>query len=459
MDGSVPTVDRLFRDAVRLLNEGELAGAENLFREALQRVPESAAVRANLALLLQRAGRAQEAERYYRDALGREPDNAQIHLNFGVLLAAQRRPVEAELAYRRALAVCPQLPAAWSNLGVLLACLKREHEAEQCYRSALRIAPDYRAASYNLSYLLLRQGRFEEGWERFEARNWQSPLAAWLACPRWNGDALDGKSLLVGFEAGHGDMIQFCRYLPWLKQRGAQRVTLVCQPGLKRLFARLAGVDEVLPYGEPLSLQDYECWTTPMSLSFLFGTRLDTIPPGLPYLSVDPAALRHAHEMLGTREPGLHVGLAWKGNPLFENDAERSLPSLAPLAPLADLKGIRFYSLQKEPGDDEAYAANAAFPLHDLGPLLNDYYDTAAVILNLDLVISVDTAVAHLAGALNKRCWVLLPDFNTDWRWLAARNDSPWYPGVMRLFRQKSDRQWSTIVDEIRQALRQLLDS
>lgn len=452
--GSPPNeVIVLFYEGSRLMDEDEAAAAEKAFRQALAIFPGFAEAHANLGLLLDRNGDAEEAEAHYRRALKIDPQLTQSYLNLGALLERQKRFAEAEAIYRQLLVLEPESPAAWSNLGVLLACMKREAEAEQCYRTAIRLDPAYRKAPFNLAYLLLRQGRFEEGWKSLEAREWYLPLERYLACPRWQGEPLDGKSLLIGYEAGHGDMIQFCRYAGMLRQRGAAKISILCHPGLKPLFAAQPELDEVIAFDEPFRAFGWNYWTPPLSLPFLFETRLENIPADLPYLAADPERIAHYSRVMGDAEGQRRIGLAWRGSPQFENDADRSLPSLATLAPLGELPGIRLFSLQKGAGEDEAAAPPPGLPLVDLAPQIDDFADTAAIIAGLDLVISVDTAVAHLAGALGKPCWLLLPDYKTDWRWLTGRDDSPWYPGVMRLFRQPSPGDWPAVIESVKKAL------
>lgn len=374
----------------------------------------------------------------------------------GTRLMGEGAAAAAEIAFRQALVLDPEFLAVLSNLGVLLACLQREEEAEQCYRSAMALAPDYAKARFNLAYLLLRQGRYAEGWDCLEARDWYAPLAERPGCPRWQGEALQGKSLLIGFEAGHGDMIQFCRYAALVKAGGAARVSILCQPGLKSLFARLAGVDQAIALGESLPASGWDYWVPPLSLPYLFRTRLDSIPADLPYLTAEPERIRHWAGIMKASPRELRVGLVWKGNPRFENDADRSLPSLAALAPLGEVAGVRYFSLQKGEAEAEAAVPPESLSLVDLAPHIEDFGDTAAIAMNLDLVITVDTAVAHLAGALGKPCWVLLPDYKTDWRWLKQREDSPWYPGVMRLFRQKTAGDWTAVIAAVKTALQTL---
>ena len=445
--------EQLFYDGTRRMAAGDAAGAEADFRRALALVADFSEAHANLGLLFDQAGRDEEAEKHYRQAIETDPARTQNHLNFGGLLLRQKRFAEAEAAYRQALALNPESASAWSNLGVLLACVQREAEAEQCYRTAMQLDPAYRLAPFNFAYLLLRQGRFEEGWACLERRDWYAILEKNLSFPRWCGESLAGKSLLIGFEAGHGDMIQFCRYAALAKAAGATRVTILCHPGLKRLFATLTGVDDAFAFDEPLPSPGWDYWTPVLSLPFHFKTRLDSIPADLPYLFAKPERIAHWAAILGGSSGERRVGLVWKGNPRFENDADRSLPSLATLLPLWDVPGVRFFSLQKGTGQEEAACTPQAQPLTDLGSGLGDFADTAAVVMNLDLVITVDTAVAHLAGALGKPCWVLLPDYKTDWRWLTGRTDSPWYPGVLRLFRQNTAGDWGAVIEEVKSAL------
>jgi len=440
------------------MSAGDAGGARSCFREAIVHDPDFAEAHANLGLLLDQEGMPAEAEHHYRRALFLNPALGRTQMNLGVLLTNGKRFAEAEAAYGRALELVPDFPAAWMNLGVLQACLKREKEAERSYRKAIELDPDYRTAYFNLSYLLLRQGRFEEGWRCLEARDWYERLEKNIPCPRWRGEPLEERSLLIGFEAGHGDMIQLCRYAKVLKTQGAGRITMLCHPLLKSLFTGLDGVDAVHAFDETFTSPEWDFWTPPFSIPFHCRTRLDTIPAEIPYLRADETlAGKWSREISAKCAPAeLRVGLVWKGSRQFENDADRSLPDLGTLGPLGTVAGVRFFSLQKGAGEDEAAYPPDGLTLIDLGPRLTDFADTAAVMANLDLVISVDTAVAHLAGALGKDCWLLLPDYKTDWRWLTGRNDSPWYPGVMRLFRQPAMGDWASVIEEVRRALAKL---
>jgi len=427
---------------------GDVATAEACYLRALALEPLHGPARANLGYLKERQGALAEAEFHYLQAIALMPDHAQLYQNLGVLLLREKRFAECESAMRTAVEAAPESASAWCQLGVLLACTHREAQGEECYRQALALDPEHARARFNLSYLLLIQARFAEGWRMLDAR-WQfDAVPQSFDCALWTGEPLEGKSVIVCLEAGHGDMIHFIRYVSQLK---AARVAVLCQPGLKRLLATLAGVDEVYALGEQVP-EDWDFWTRAMRLPGLFGTEMGSIPAPIPYLSAEPELVRHWRDQLP--QQGLRVGLAWKGNPNFENDADRSLPSLMTLAPLAAVPA-HFVSLQKGAGEDEALRPPAGMSLHAIGPQLGDFADTAAVIANLDLVISVDTAVAHLAGAMGKPCWLLLPDYRCDWRWMTERDDSPWYPS-MRLFRRGEGEGWAVAVDRIARELQAL---
>ena len=444
--------EALFLLGTRQMAEGDLLGAEASFREALRIRPQLFEAHTNLGLLLERRSDAAAAEQCYRRALQLNPGNAQTHLNLGVLLASQKRFGEAEQAYKQALELDASALAAWSNLGALYACMQREREAEHCYRTVLAVDPSPAQTQLNLSYLLLGQGRVEDGWSRFEARDWPAyrVFAAHFACPRWRGEPLGGKSIAIAFDAGFGDTIQFARYLSALRARGASRVALICQPALKRLFASLAGVDRLYAFDEDVPKSAWDFWAPIMSLPFCLQTWLDLIPAQLPYLRAEPEKVATWAERLSPA--CVRVGLCWQGNPRFENDRDRSLPGLASLAPLADMVDVSFVSLQKGLSEPAR-----GLPIFDAAPQLHDFSDTAAAIANLDLVISVDSAVAHLTGALAKPIWILLPRYRTDWRWLSERDDSPWYPEVMRLFRQEIAGDWTETIGRVRAALAQFV--
>ncbi len=443
--------ERLFHQGLGQLSANDLDSAENSFRRALDLSPDFFEAWANLAFALDQKQELAQAEACYRRALSIASRSSHTHLNLGTLLAAQGRSGEAEDCYREAIACSPESAAAWSNLGVLCIGLKRETEAEELLRKALALDPTFAKAQFNLAYLQLRQGRFEEGWQSLEARDWYRGLENHFECPRWRGESLSGKSLLIGYEAGHGDVIQFCRYATLLKDQGTARITLLCHPALKTLLATLAGVDQVLAFDQDVPRSGWDYWTPLLSLPYHCQTRADSIPAAIPYLhaSADRMAKWGARLPLGKPR----VGLVWKGNPKFDNDADRSIARLDLLAPLGAVPGLNFISLQKGAGEDEARQPPLGLALLHLGTDLEDFADAAAIVAQLDLLISVDTAMAHLAGALGTPCWLLLPDHMADWRWQSERNDSPWYPGRMRLFRQTRRGDWPGAIKSLKQAL------
>jgi Tfp pilus assembly protein PilF len=451
-DDSATDALALYHQGEQQMLAGQLEQAAQAFRQAIALDAQFAEAHANLGYVLDQSGAHTEAESHYRTALQLTPDNATLHLNLGALLAQQKRHAEAEASYAAALALEPECSAVWSNLGALNLNLQREDTAEACLRQAIALDPDNAKARFNLAYLQLRRGHFEEGWALFEARDGYRALAQQLAFPRWQGGNLTGRSLLVTCEAGHGDMLQFCRYIPLLKAQGAARIALLCHPALKRLLARLEGLDAVYSLDEALPHSPFDCWMPLLSAPLHLGMRQHTVPAELPYLHAEAGLQVHWAKHLPT-EPAQRVGLVWKGNPQFENDHDRSLPHLQTLAPLWQVPGVRFISLQKGEGESDVAEREAQQPLADLGGAMQDFADAAAIVTQLDLVITVDTAMAHLAGALGKPCWLLLPWYMTDWRWGAAGTQSVWYPQVMRLFRQGPACDWGPVIAEVVLAL------
>jgi Tfp pilus assembly protein PilF len=440
--------------------------AERHHTRALELRPESASAHTNLGLLLEQLERFDEAEQHQRRALALAPHSAAIHSNLGNLLARRGDEVRAESLLREALALDPDWAAAHCNLGVLLADQRRDADAEAHFRRALELRPGYALAQLDLSCMLLAQGRFDEGWRLHEARHDPALVDNGIPppnidLPRWRGEPLAGKSLLFWPEQGLGDQIQFSRYVPRLKALGAARITLVCQKPLVDLFGTLAGADAVIGAdvidnafhvgAADLAAHDY--WTFPLSVPALLHTDLASLPEvAMPYLRAPPSRVKDRAERADA--PGtLQVGLVWRGNPRHHNDAERSLPGLHTLAPLWSVPGLRFTSLQAGSVGLVANTPIEGQPLRNLGHTLRDFADTAAALDALDLLICVDTSIAHLAGAMGKACWVLLPQHKTDWRWLRGREDSPWYPIGMRLFRQRQRGDWAEVVERVRLAL------
>jgi len=438
-----------------LIDIGRLSEAEAAYRSALELKPDYIEAHLHLGNLLNESKRLPEAEAAYRRALEIQSDYADAHNNLGILLKESKLVIEAEAAYRCALEIQPDYAEGHYNLGILLQETKRLPEAEAAYRRALEIQPDYTEARLNLSLLLLTLQRYGEAWPLYESRYAPERKEAVvkvpdLSYPQWQGESLAGKSLVIWPEQGFGDYIQFVRYAPLLKARGVSRLTLVCSPPLSVLLATVEGVDAVMTDMAQGPAHDY--WSLLLSLPLHFGTTVNTIPnKSLPYIHTSPALVARWQDRLPASGP--KIGLAWKGNPGHANDANRSLPGLASLAPLWSVPGVTFISLQKGPGEEEVSQPPVEQPLVALGVQMKDFSDTAAIVSQLDLVICVDTAIAHIAGALAKPCWVLLPAVGTDWRWLLDRPDSPWYPTI-RLFRQSNFEDWSQTVNEVAAALK-----
>jgi len=392
--------------------------------------------------------RCEEALTSIDRALSISPDSAEIFLNKGVALKHLGRLDEALANYDRAIALKPDYAQGYYNRGVCLDDMGRYGEALSSYKTALALQPDYTDARWGIAITSLRAGDLKTGWVEYEWRWKVSSLQAkhrHFKQPQWIGaEPIDGKVLLLHNEQGLGDALQFCRYVPLVAARGA-RVILEIGGPLKELLSGLTGVSHCIAKGETLPDFDFHCPLT--SLPLAFDTTLDTIPSAAPYLSVGAHAVDWRARFDSKKRP--RIGLVWSGNPDHVNDHNRSMP-LKTLLPLLDVEA-QFVSLQKNDRPrDEAILRERSDVLH-LGPELQSFSDTAALIEQLDLVISVDTSVAHLAGALGRPVWILLP-YVPDWRWLLNRDDSPWYP-TARLFRQSQTCEWDSVVDEARLAL------
>lgn len=439
---------------------GRVVDAERALRRALELREGYPEAHNNLGALLARQGRAAEAESAYRRALDLRPTYPEAHNNLGVLLSRRGQVAEAEAAHRCALALRESYPEAHSNLGVLLAARGGTREAEAEYRRALELAPDQHGARWNLGLLQLSLGRYDEGWRNYETR-WDP---AWgeaphrqpsVPFPRWRGESLAGKSLLLMCEQGLGDCLQFVRYAPLVKERlKPGRLTIRCPAALAALFEAVHGIDAIEVQEEDIPVGAHDRWCFLGSLPFLLGTiSIATVPAALPYLAAPADRLAHWRSRLP--EAGLRVGLVWKASGTQRND-QRSPGGLAALAPLWQVPGVAFISLQKGAGEEEAAAGIPGCPLTHVGTELGDFADSAACLSRLDLLISVDTAFAHLNAALARPTWILLPAHGPDWRWLREREDSPWYPGVVRLFRQRAPADWQAVIARVGAALSRL---
>ena len=431
-----------------LEEDGQAEAALIQLDKAVALQPDLAEAWNNRGNALQSLRRAQDALASYDSSLTLDADNAQTWNNRGGALDALGRSDDALASYDHALVLDAKLAGAWSNRGTLLAGLGRRDDARASFERALVCNADSPDANWNLSLLDLQEGDFARGWARHEWR-WKVPSLKLMnrdfGRPAWlGGEPLAGKTILLHADQGFGDAIQFSRYAPLVAARGA-RVILEVRAPLARLLARLPGVSEVVKFRDPLPAFDFHCALA--SLPLAFGTDLASIPTPNGYLHADAAETARWRVVLGeTQKP--RVGLAWSGNPQHANDKRRSIGLERLLTALPD--GFDYVVLQKDLSAADRTRA-AARGLAVFNTELEDFADTAALCSALDFVISVDTSIAHLAGALGKETWVLLP-FNPDWRWMLGRTDSPWYARA-RLYRQNMPDDWANVLTEVRAAL------
>jgi tetratricopeptide (TPR) repeat protein len=513
-----PAVDTRMQRGVALHRQGDVAGADRLYREIIAEAPDYFDALQLAAMTAAQLGRLAEAERLFARAVSIDPDHAGALNNHGTVLKQLKRFDEALASYDRALALRPNAIEALCNRGIVLRELQRFDEALASYDRALELRPDYADALNSRGVALRELGRFDEalanadralairpgfaealvnrGTSLIELRrldealasfqraqairpdyadaHWSESLCRLLAGDfpagwakhewRWRTDAaagakreftqtlwlgeqeVTGKSVLLHAEQGFGDTIQFCRYATLLAQRGA-RVVLEVQPALCSLLSGLAGVERVVARGDALPEFDFHCPL--LSLPLAFRTTLETIPALVPYLAPSPSKV----DSWRARVPagGTKIGLAWSGSRTHGNDCNRSITPDR-LAPLLEC-GATVVSLQKELCDDDRQWLAAHPEVRHFGDNFSSFADTAALISLLDVVISVDTAVAHLAGAMGRPVWILLPVIGVDWRWMLGREDSPWYPSA-RLFRQCAIGGWDAVVERIAAELR-----
>jgi tetratricopeptide (TPR) repeat protein len=436
---------------------GELGAAIECYLEALALAPEQARAQLhnNLGNAYLSQGRLEEAMAAYREAIAMDRGYAEAHLNLGIAQQQAGGLRQAAMHYRTAIELKPGLADASLNLGYLLEEEGDAPGAMQCYRNAIAARPDFAKAHVNLALQSLLTGDFTNGWEEYEWRLRLPNLAQKWPYPgrtRWHGEDLAGKVILLYAEQGFGDAIQFARYVPLVAERGG-RVILVCQPKLQALFESIAGPSAVMSSGEP---PEFDVCCSLLSLPRLFGTTLQTIPAAVPYLRPSEERVRKWKARVAAASPALKVGLYWSTESKTKISPRKSL-GFEMLSPLAGIPGVAFFSLQR--GDAAAQAARPPQGMTVFDPTaeLADFADDAALISALDLVISIDTATAHLAGALGRPVWTLV-HFPAEWRWLLGRDDSPWYP-TMRLFRRSRTEAWSDVVARVGQALRHLVEA
>jgi tetratricopeptide (TPR) repeat protein len=457
LNGAVPEFHNNIGGAYHIF--GKLDEAISHFRRALALNPNFVEAHFNLGKALYVQGNIDEAIEQYQRVITIRPDHAGAYNNLASTLSECGKYDQAIVHYQRALSLQPGNSEVFYNLGLALRAQGHLDEAVTHYRRAVALRPDFAEAHTNIGQALLLSGRFEEGWKEYEWRwktNQMSGETRDFSAPVWSGEAIGDRVILLHAEQGFGDSLQFCRYVPLLS--ASARIVLEVEPPLVRLVSRLRGVSEIVARGDRLPPFDLHCAL--LSLPRAFGTTLDTIPAAVPYLSADSTLAALWRERLDSLD-GLRVGLVWASNPDPLQDAarqrDRREKSISPdqLSLLAEVKELSFVSLQKASTAAQTRKSPAGLVLHDWTDELEDFADTAALVDGLDLVISVDTAVAHLAGALGKPVW-LMNRFDTDWRWLLNRDDSPWYP-LLRQFRQPAAGDWISVIAKVRDALRRLV--
>ncbi len=430
-----------------LFRSGAPREAAELYQRALAIDSQRYDIYNDLGLMLTNVGNFGAAIEAFKRSLRLNPQCAKTIAGLGYLFESKGDFISASEAYRDAIKLDPTLAAAYVDLGFILYGLGEVAEATDYFERLRAIQPDSAEATANLGIIHLLQGNFAAGWAEYEARRRVGIGEGRVLTQRqWKGEPLNGATILLHAEQGFGDTLQFVRYVPLVAARGG-KVVLEVQPGLRRLLSRTDGAMQVVSRGEPLPEFARQC---PLpSLPLAFGTEMNTIPAKVPYVYPDPVLVDEWREKL--QGDGRRIGLVWGGNPEMQRDRLRSVP-LDALMPILKVPGITFYSLQVGAASAQVKNLPRDVRVIDLAPQLKDFADTAAAVANLDLVISVETSVAHLAGAMGRPLWIML-NKGCDWRWFLEREDSPWYP-TARLFRQSAIGEWKDVVSCIEGELR-----
>jgi tetratricopeptide (TPR) repeat protein len=444
-----------------LLSNGRRAEAIPLYNKAISLNPNSPSAYNDLSCALLEDGKLKEAEKASRLAIRYGSNLAKAYYNLGNALQAQRRLKEAKESYKTAIKLDPTFAEAFLNLGNVYNSNEQFDEAYEVCQRAIDLNPNFAAAHVNQGFIQLVKGNFHDGLAKLEWR-WRlirnHPQID--IKPRWDGSPLKGRKLLLREEQGLGDTIHFLRYIDLVKEKtrpDSGTIIFRCKPCFKRLLLNYTGIDQLIT--EEDDLPDFDVQAPLMSLPFILGTTLETIPSRVPYLKADEELVTHWQRRLSLSEQGLKIGICWQGNPKNGKDHQRSFP-LSHFSRLTSIEGIKFISLQKGAGSEQIGRVNKRLRerivrVEEMESPEWDFMDTAALMMNLDLVITTDTAVAHLAGALGIPVWTLIY-FAPDWRWLLHRTDSPWYP-TMRLFRQKRYGDWDEVFKDIHMALQNFI--
>lgn len=449
---------RLFMAAAQRQNAGDHPAAMQLYLQALEIAPRLADAYNNIAVMLKHSRHLPAGIACLRRAVLYSPNSSSIFSNLGNLLWMSLEFEAAEAAFRRAIELEPERPETLHNYGLLKFSQGDYQGAIDCYDRLLAQRPDNLLVRWDRALARLTSGDLTRGFAEYDVRfDLNDPDMRFdprlksvrtTPIPLWQGEDLAGRTLYVYLEQGFGDTLQFARFLPILAQRGA-RIIFDAQPELLRLLRCLPGIAELRPPGSAIPDADFH--VPLMSIPSRVGITLESVPAPISYLAPPPTDVPSLYRPPGTR---LAIGIAWAGRPEHANDHNRSMP-LEQFLVLCDLPGVTLYSLQKGPRAGDLAALHAQPLVRDLGGQIRDFADTAALVTQLDLVICVDSAVAHLAGALGRPVLLLLP-YTPDWRWLARREDSPWYPS-MRLVRQPAPQDWRSVMQQVRNMLAQIL--
>jgi len=402
-----------------------------------------------------RQGQLDAAIAAFRQGVALQPDYPDARYHLGVALGEAEQYPEAIEHLQHVIAAEPERAEAYNSLGYLFSRQRQSQRAVQSYERAIELQPNFAQAHFNLGVTLLQMGDYARGWVEYEWR-WQTgeftPFQA--PHPQWDGTPIPDKTLLIHTEQGAGDAVQFARYLPWAAQR-CGRLIVVCPATLRPLLATIPGIAQLREPGQ-IGVSDFDTYLPLLSLPRVHGTTLSTIPAAMPYLDVQAMRRRQPRDTASSLSlpPSAHlqVGLVWAGSPTQRHDRQRSCP-LAAWLPVLRVPGVAWYSLQKGERHRELAELPADLTVHDLDPVLEDYGALAILLAQLDLVISVDTSVAHVAGALGRPVWTVL-SYVPDWRWLLEGETTPWYP-TMRLFRQERPGDWAGVMARVAAALQE----
>lgn len=438
-----------YDQGIAFQDKGQLDEAIQCYQKVINLNKNHTSAFYNLGVAFHKKGQIDKAILHYEIAIGLNQEFSDAHYNLGTAYKEKDLLDEAIICFQRVLQLKPDNAAAYYNFGNIFVAKGQLNDAMQYYQKAIEINPNYAEANWNIALINLMLGNFKEGWKGYEWR-WELKDVVdkrKFYQPLWDGSDIKEQTVLLHAEQGFGDTIQFIRYTPLVAQRGA-KVIVECQKELVSLLKNVEGIHLIIGHGE--ELPDFDMHCPILSLPGIFGTTLTNVPAKIPYISADTSLIQEWHNRIASNNSEYNVGLVWSGDPSFKDSHLKSC-SLKSFSPLAQAANITFYSLQKGDASEQARNIPEGMKLVDYADKIHDFSDTAAIIHNLDLIISIDTAVAHLAGALGKPVWTLLP-FIPDWRWMLNRNDSPWYP-TMRLFRQPSRGDWESVIAVIAREL------